>query len=281
MSRAALRSLIDGGRWRRVHTGVFLAHNGPITPDQRRWLAALATGALLGGRSALEVLGLKGFPPDRIDVVLPATRKTRDAPADVVVHRTRHLTRQDVHRTGRPPCTMPGRSTVDAAAWARSDREALTVIAMAFQQRLVTWSDIEDVLGTRPRVRRARLIRQAAADATGGAHSLAELDVVRLLRRAGLPRPTLQKVRLDADGRRRYLDLYFETWRVHVEIDGAHHDDPRRAWADMERQNALWIPGERVLRFPAWLVRESPDTVIATIRDALTAAGWRPWLRTA
>ena len=167
---------------------------------------------------------------------------------------------------------------MDAAAWARSDREALTVIAMAFQQRLVDLSDIEAVLARRPRVRRGRLIRQAAADAAGGAHSLGELDVVRLLRRAGLPRPTLQQVRIDADGRRRYLDLYFERWRIHVEIDGAHHDDPRRAWADMERQNAL-DPGERVLRFPAWLVRESPETVIATIRDALSAAGWRPALR--
>jgi len=31
-----------------------------------------------------------------------------------------------------------------------------------------------------------------------------------------------------------------------------------------------------VLRFPAWLVREDPGQVIAQVRSALVAAGWRP-----
>jgi hypothetical protein len=79
MSRAALRNLLDSGRWRRVHAGVFVAHNGSVTDDQRRWTASLAAGcgvpALVGGRSALAVLGLKGFAPDRIDVLLPAGRR--------------------------------------------------------------------------------------------------------------------------------------------------------------------------------------------------------------
>ena len=44
----------------------------------------------------------------------------------------------------------------------------------------------------------------------------------------------------------------------------------------MRRQNELWISGERVLRFPAWLVRRDPIAVISQIRAALFAAGWRP-----
>jgi very-short-patch-repair endonuclease len=280
MSRAALRNLVDSGRWRRTHAGVFVAHNGSVTVDQRRWIASLAAGgahpALIGGRSALAVQGLKGFPPDRIDVLLPAGRRKSSAPANVIVHRTRHLPSVDVDRLGRPPSTTAARAVVDAAAWARSEREAATVIAMAFQQRLVGLGEVVAVLERMPNVKRRRLIRTSAGDAAGGAHSLAELDVVRLLRRANLPSPTLQFVRTDCDGRRRYLDLYFERWRLHVEIDGAHHADPRRAWADMERQNALWVSGERLLRFPTWLVREQPATVVAKIRDALVQAGWRP-----
>jgi very-short-patch-repair endonuclease len=82
--------------------------------------------------------------------------------------------------------------------------------------------------------------------------------------------------RVDSSGRRRYLDAWFEEWQVHVEIDGGHHMDVRQWWADMKRQNDLWIPGDRVLRFPAWLVRERPAEVAAQVRAALLAAGWRP-----
>jgi very-short-patch-repair endonuclease len=63
---------------------------------------------------------------------------------------------------------------------------------------------------------------------------------------------------------------------VHVEIDGAQHIEAETWWADMRRQNALWIQGVRVLRFPAWVLRERPSEVFAQIRQALIEAGWRP-----
>ena len=52
--------------------------------------------------------------------------------------------------------------------------------------------------------------------------------------------------------------------------------DVRQWWADMKRQNDLWVPGDRVLRFPSWAVRHRPDEVAAQVRAALLAAGWRP-----
>jgi hypothetical protein len=113
-------------------------------------------------------------------------------------------------------------------------------------------------------------------DAGGGAHSLPEVEFVRLCRRAGLPTPKCQASRVDAAGRRRYLDAYFEEYGVHVEIDGEQHVEATARWADMRRQNDLWIAGDRVLRFPAWLVRRDPRTVAAQVRAALLAAGWRP-----
>jgi hypothetical protein len=42
----------------------------------------------------------------------------------------------------------------------------------------------------------------------------------------------------------------------------------------MKRQNDLWVAGDRVLRFPAWLVRRRPAEVAAQVRAALVAAGW-------
>ena len=132
------------------------------------------------------------------------------------------------------------------------------------------------MLGRTPRTGRWKLINQTVNDAAGGAHALSELDFLALCRSAGFPEPRLQAMRRDADGRRRYIDALFEEYGVQVEIDGGHHADIRQAWADMRRQNALWVSGTRLLRFPGWLVRERPDEVIGQLRAALIAGGWRP-----
>ena len=172
------------------------------------------------------------------------------SPRGVVVHRTRTLTDCDIYRAVRPPCTTVARSVVDSASWARSDDEARTVVAMVFQQQMTTVAEIAAVLDRMPRAKRRKLVLRTSLDAAGGAHSLGELTVLRLVREAGLPEPTSQHVRRDASGRRRYLDLYWKEWGLHVEIDGAHHLDPRQAWLDVQRQNELWIGGDRALRFP-------------------------------
>jgi very-short-patch-repair endonuclease len=44
----------------------------------------------------------------------------------------------------------------------------------------------------------------------------------------------------------------------------------------MQRQNAMGINGDRVLRFPAWALRNDPDGVLEQVRAALIAGGWRP-----
>jgi hypothetical protein len=277
---SAIRHRLASKRWQRVHRGVFVTRLGPLSREQRKWIGLLAAGdgrqALLGGLAALEAFGFHGFARDTVDVVVPAAQRPRLLPVYVRVHRTKRLSAGDVRDLADPPSTMPARSVVDAARWASSDREARAIIAAAFQQRLVAGDDVHQVLRRLTPVKRGRLIATTAADASGGAHSLAELDFLALSRRAGFPEPRLQVVRRDARGRKRYLDLLYEEYGVHVEIDGGQHLDVRQAWADMQRQNDLWIAGGRVLRFPAWLVRERPDEVVAQVRAALVAAGWRP-----
>jgi Protein of unknown function (DUF559) len=280
-SPSAIRHRLASGRWRAAHRAVYVTHTGPLTLQQRWWVAVLAAGAhgrpaLLGGLSALALMGFRGYPSPVTHIVLPAGRRADSPPADVLVHRTRHLPRCDVHRVGRPPCTMPARSIVDAARWACADEQARSIVAAAFQQRLVSGDELHRVLDRLPRVRRAGLILQTASLAAGGSHSLPELGYLALSRKAGFPEPARQVARRDAAGRRRYLDFLYEEYGVHVEIDGAQHMEVRAAWADMRRQNELWIAGERVLRFPAWLIGARPGEVVAQVRAALTAAGWRP-----
>jgi Protein of unknown function (DUF559) len=275
LSPKALRHRLDSQRWQAVHRAVFVAHSGPVHRPQREWLAVLATGGVLGGVSALGRLGMRGYDEDAVHLLLTARHRVVRPPRGVVVHRTTFLPDGQVHRWGRPPGTKAARSVVDAAAWAASDDRARALVAAAYQQRLVVGDEVARVLDAMPVVRRRALVRATAGDARAGSHSIAEVDFLGLCRRAGLPLPTRQSTRIDAAGRRRYRDAYFEPWGVHVEIDGGQHVEVASWWADMKRQNELWIRGDRVLRFPAWAVREEPREVVRQVRAALVAAGWR------
>ena len=280
MSAGAIQRRVAARRWQRPHRGVYVAHSGPIDRPQRRWVAVL--GAVptrrvpLGGLSALETAGFRGLPDERIHVLVPAATTPRSLPGGVVAHRTSLLRPGDVHPLGDPPGTRPARSLVDAAQWAATDRQARAIVAAGFQQRMVRVPEMMSVLAVMPRARRRALIVEAVTDGGAGAHSVAEMDFLRICRHGALPDPELQAGRRDSAGRRRYLDAYFTGYGIHVEIDGGGHLDPRQWWADMRRQNDLWIAGDRVLRFPAWVVRSDPAEILRQVRQALSAAGWTP-----
>ncbi|GGM27433.1 endonuclease domain-containing protein [Micromonospora yangpuensis] len=285
LTEGRVRSLVRSGRWRSICRGVLLTGNGQLTRDQQLWAAVLATGtgALLAGVTAATEAGVRGLRREPLHVLVPASRRAgrgvlRGMPLDmpaVTVHRTTVL--PDAHRqVARPGRTTTARALVDAAGWARDPAEAMTVLAAGCQQRRVTPEELRAVLDDLPRAPRRELIQRTVADIAGGAQALSEIDFVGLCRRYGLPRPELQHRRADAGGRTRWLDAYWSRWRLHVEVDGSHHMDVRHWAEDMQRQNDIWATGDRILRFPAWLVRVRPDEVAETLRRALVAAGWRP-----
>jgi very-short-patch-repair endonuclease len=282
LGRGRVRGLVASGTWRSICRGVILTHNGRLDRDQQLWVAVLAAGegAVLGGAAAAAEGGVRGLRVESLSVLVPAGRNASacvprfpvDMP-EVRIRRSRILP-EDHRQIGRPPRTTVARSVVDAAAWARTDDEARVVLAAACQQRLVTPARVEAALSVLPRVRRRELIRTTLVDIAGGAQALSEIDFLQLCRRHRLPLPDQQEQRWDSSGRSRYLDAYWRQWHLHVEIDGAHHMDVRQWADDMLRQNEVWIGGDRILRFPAWLVRSRPADVAKQVRRALNAAGW-------
>ncbi|MEU4161686.1 type IV toxin-antitoxin system AbiEi family antitoxin domain-containing protein [Actinoplanes sp. NPDC026670] len=274
LSRGAIEHRLDSGRWQNVHRGVYVAHSGPLGRNERQWIAVLGTVgghiAWLGGLTALERLGFQGFAAEPIHVLIPARAYTGRPPTDVVVHRSTRLPTSDVRSNAQPPATTAARSLIDAAQWQPSPEQAAVIILSGFQQRLARTEDVAQVLANMPRARHRAVINDAVRDAASGVTSLPEAEFLRLCRSAGLPEPVMQHRRRDTAGRVNYLDAYFPAHRLHVEIDGAHHQNVQQWWADMQRQNALWIPGDRVLRFPAWAIRNRPAEVAAQLRAALT-----------
>ncbi|WP_231933376.1 DUF559 domain-containing protein [Micromonospora coxensis] len=284
LTEGVVRGLVRSERWRSICRGVVLTGNGRLSRDQQLWVAVLAAGrrAVLAGVTAAVEAGVRGLRAEPLHVLVPAGRHVatllRRLPIDmpaVVVHRTTVLP-DDHLQPARPPRTTTARAVVDGAGWARSDEEARSLLASACQQRRVLPEEISAVLDTLSRARRRKLIARTTADVAGGAEALSELDLLTVCRRYGLPRPDLQHRRADATGRIRFLDAYWREWRLHVEVDGAHHMDVRHWAADMRRQNDVWTTGDRILRFPAWLVRTRPEEVADTLHRALAAAGWRP-----
>jgi very-short-patch-repair endonuclease len=277
-----VRGRVRRGLWRSVCRGIVLTCNGQMTRDQQLWAAVLASGpgALLAGATAAAEGGVRGLRTTPVQVLIPACRmpstklgQMPDDMAGVRVYRTTVLPPEHRH-PGSPPRTATARSVIDAAAWAGSDHEARTAIVAACQQRLVMPQAMLEVLRVLPKVRRRRLMRLTLADIQGGAQALSEIDLVELCRRFQLPLPDQQVRRTDRTGRNRYLDGYWKRWRLHVEVDGAHHMDATNWAADMLRQNQIWIAGDRILRFPAFVVRERSADVAHQLRAALTAAGW-------
>jgi hypothetical protein len=286
LSPGKVRHLVATGRWRRLCRGVFVSADGQLDPAHRAWAAVLAAGprAVLAGLAAARAGGLRRIPRQRrdgIDVLVPASRRAanllRRLPAEfpaVFVQRTRYLPAQDVQR-GRPYRTTMERALVDAAQWAITDHDARNILATGCQQKVVLPTDLLEVVERMPNLSRRRLILSTLSDLAGGPDALSEIDLMRLCRRFGLPPPEYQRRRKDAAGRIRYLDAYWPEWQLHVEIDGAHHMEAGQWEADMRRQNDIWVAGDRILRFPAFLARNRPADVAGQIRSALIAAGWR------
>lgn len=283
-SRDQLRALgLDGdrvahqarsGRWTVAGPNAVLLQNGPPTLEQSRWLALVNAGkhACLCALTALAVDGLVGWDPPVVQVLVP--RGTTVPPQHGVrVHESRRYDPEDdVHPTRLPPRTRPARSAVDAAAWSRSPRTAVGILAAVVQQRLARPDELAVELERAGRVRHHRLLRIAVADIGGGAQALSEIDFGRLCRRFDLPEPERQRVRLDGSGRRRYLDA---SWRrrdgrlVVAEVDGAVHLLPAQYWDDMSRDNDLTLDGDLVLRFPSFALHVHPERVAAQLARAL------------
>jgi hypothetical protein len=275
-TRASVRHRLRSGRWERPARGVYIVRARSGSVSQRRWVALLAapSGAVLAGRTALELHGLRGLDTSVVHLLIPRKSRSGDPPPGVAHHLTRHLPIAHV-QDRRPPRTTAARALLDAAQWARSDSEARTIIAAAFQQRLVTIAHVRPMLVEMTMLARRPVIVAAINDAAAGAHSLPEMEFLALCRRGGLPTPSLQRRRKDVHGQQWAVDASFDDYRVLVEIDGSHHLDVRQWWADMQRQNALWTAGERILRFPSWTIRHQPEEVIAAVAAALRAAGWK------
>lgn len=248
-----------------------MVHMLPLS-ERGLWRASLnETGrrSALDGVSALRANGLVGFD-DVNHISVPPGSRARSGP-NVIVHQLRSYRADDVITAGIARM-RPHVAAVRAAMWARSDRAAATIMAMAVQQRLTTPDRLLREALRVGRHQRRMLIVTIAHDIADGARALSELDFAKRCRERGLPPPTRQVVRRGRRGRV-YLDVYWDEFRLVVEIEGIHHDAPENVVDDSLRQNDLTIARNAVLRIPLIGLRACPDEFMDQVEAMLRAAG--------
>lgn len=283
LSRALLRGLgvdrhqtkrqVAAGRWVRHGSQTVSVRDAPLGAAARRWRAVWEVGehiTLVDGVSALQAAGLAGWTETAVHVSV-VHRHDVTRLAGVAVHKIIRRVEGEVAGAGIPR-TTPAVAAIRAAHWAVSDRQAATIMAMAVQQRLVTGAQL---VAARRRVHgrtRRAFITRVALDIADGAQALHELDFTEACRRRGLPTPTRQAMR-EGPGGRIYLDVYFEEYRLVIEIDGAGHLWGLSGVDDALRANQVVIDGDRVLRINVIGWRIDAESFMDQVEKAL-ASDW-------
>lgn len=276
---------VDGGRWQPLGRNCLLVTADFDVPEQRRWwLAVLAAAprrghphtprAALAGLTALQAAGLVGITGDTlIHVAAPKSSHPLSHAPGVRIHETRRWRDEDVIPSGIPR-VRPAQAAIQAALWARTDREAALMLCTPIQQRLTDVAQVAQLLELVLRDRRKRFLTSVLGEIADGAHSLNELDFALMCRRRGLPEPDRQVLVQGPNGRA-YLDVRWRRWRLVVEVDGVGHLRVDRWIDDSLRHNEIVLGGDTVLRIPSLGLRLDAERHLAAVERALRAAGWR------
>jgi very-short-patch-repair endonuclease len=270
ITRWEIRGRVRAHRWQLVGDQSVCLHNGVIEPTGHQWAAVFQGGprACLDGESSLIAAGLERYEAGKIRVSVPRGAKVRRN-RRYDIRQTRRWRKPDVMPVGIPRTPV---AAVRAGLWAVTDRQAAYVVTLTVQQGLATAEAIGHELLRVRRDKRRGLLHTVVNDLLDGARALGELDVIRELRRRGLPPPQRQVLRRDRRNRY-YLDLYWPEHKLVVEIDGIHHTWAENIVGDALRQNALALDGDTVLRLPLLGLRLQPDDFFAQIEAALQAGG--------
>ena len=262
------RRLRTGGQWQRMLPGVFLTVTGTPTPDQRDAAALLyaGRGGTLTGAAALRRHGMR-IQSNSVDVLVPASRRRQNA-GYVVVHRTTRLPPL-VCYVGPLQYALPARAVADAVRALHNLSEVRAVVAAAVQTKRCTVEQLDSELTSGP-VRGSALLRAALAEVAQGARSGPEAELLDLIKRGRLPMPLLNAQLFAGEELLARPDAWWPDVGVAVEVDSKEwHLSPESWEGTMRRHGRMAAHGILVLHFTPCQIREEPEDVLATIRDAL------------
>ena len=258
----AIDWLVRGGRLRTVLPGVYAATEQ--ADDFRVRVAALAQwspDAVVTGAAAAR---LTFWPSLAVDVVEVATTRRGSYPGFWL--RNRAVPDELVAQRPGLRVAVPALAALDLS---HGDTEPIDQV---LRSRAATldglWRAFELTRGRRGNGQRLRHL----IDSRDEPWSAAERLCHRVLREAGITGWD-SNLPVRSGGRLYFLDIAFPGAGLVIEIDGRlHENDPDVFENDRWRQNDLVLDGWVVVRFTWTMLTKHPETVVETIRAALTVA---------
>ncbi len=270
---SALRHRVETGAWERIGRRCLRLAGAPETWRQLLTVGLLDLGdeAVLAGRSAAALLGLDGFAEGAVELLVPRSVRNRTTVGSVrsagVLHPIDRVTRDGFG------CTSAALTIVQLAAHV-TERELENAIDSSLRLGLTS----ETFLRHRLRELRHRGLTgvgmlDQVLDGAGG-HSRLERMFLDLVRRAGLPMPSCQRIHHDAGRFVARTDFCFAPHaQLVVEVAGhGTHATRRQRQRDAQRQSELALLGLMMLTFTYEDIVERPAWVLGVVRRALLAA---------
>ncbi|MFK8024781.1 MAG: type IV toxin-antitoxin system AbiEi family antitoxin domain-containing protein [Ilumatobacter sp.] len=268
-----VRRRVDAGWLTKAAPRVFRITGSPDTHRQRLRIGLLSLGpqSWVSYEAAAALHGLDRSDRDAVEFTVP--RGGAQASLDATVHTTTMWSASDAAHVTGLRTTSATRTIIDLA----HSRAPQARVEAAFDSAVRSGASHPQVLAERLTTLRGsgrwgcRLIDRILPDS--GVESPLERRFLRLVVGAGLPRPIMQAVQRDLDGRHvARVDFFYEHQRLAVEVTGRRgHVSDRERSRDAQRRNELQELGIAVIEFTSTTIRNDPLLVIASLRRALAA----------
>ncbi len=266
----AQRAAIARGEPRLITSKVLALAGAPDCWRQQLHAGLLALGGSgwVSHRAAAQLHGFDRFSSDAVEFTV--ARSARSLVGVGTRHTTERLGRLDLVVIDGLRCTSATRTIVDLAYVGVAESQLAAAIDSAVRLRLSAPVAIERRLAElRGRTQRGARTLDALLLDSGG-ESMLERAFLRLMRDAGLPRPSTQVVERRGGVHVARVDFLFEEHKVVVEVSGQRgHSSPTERTKDAQRRNELIDLGYRPYEYTWYDVTRRPRHVAETMRERL------------
>jgi len=278
VSRKVVSARTQSGAWQRLQRGTYATFSGLAPREACLWAALLRAGpgAVLSYETAAEVHGLTDKPSKMVHITVPANRDPDrySSISGVVIHRSRNVISQRL-----PPWQLPrtpvAETVLDLVNASKTFDDAYSWLSRATGRQRATVGMIRDAVAARKRMRWRGWLVDALDDIADGAMFPLERRYVRDIERAhGLPSARRQARRELASGVR-YLDNFYDRYKLCVELDGQSSHPPEQKWQDADRDNDnVFLDDVQTVRFGIREVTVHRCDQAAKLAAALMRRGW-------
>lgn len=265
---ALIRRRVRSGLWVVRQPGVYSPGGVKPTWHSKLMAAVLASGAEAAAshRAAWVLWGLDGLDAAPIELNVPYV--CSPIPDGAKRHRTRRA--YAIEERQGIPVTGVERTLIDSGRYLHIDliergMEHALKVGLTDMAKLAEVLEREGGRGV-PGAPKARLVFQRRSKGAA-ADSAAEVKLMQLLRKGGIPDPVRQFVVVKADGTKYVVDFAWPERHLLAEVDGlVKRWDSVALTNFLNRQNDLLAMGYHLRRFSWNAITKSPQSVLDQLR---------------